>query len=335
MTTDPAAGLPDIPLGRRVVLRYQLPAGYPQPLTDVIGELVSLDPPTVRGADGTVVSVAPERVVALKALGPRPIRTKEIRALEAAAAFGWPGVEHAWIDGWLARAGHGYTGRANSAVPLGSSDGPASVSAETLRRIGEWYTAHGLPVQLALPDRLAPVPPGWHSRRETLMLAIDIDNFVLPQGPSMVRIAPAPDAHWLEMHRYGGEDPAARAFSVPAPDPEVLTAVLDGELGFASLGLPRPIAIGRGALTTAPDGRRWIGLTCVAVAAAHRRHGLGSLVCAELMRWGHDRGATHAYLQVEAANEAAVAMYRELGFVDHHAYRYAAPEPLAGPGGLR
>ncbi|MGY1945020.1 N-acetylglutamate synthase, CG3035 family [Nocardia asiatica] len=335
MTTDPAAGLPDIPLGRRVVLRYQLPAGYPQPLTDVIGELVSLDPPTVRGAGGEIVSVAPDRVIALKAIGPRPIRTKEIRALEAAAAYAWPGVEHTWIDGWLARAGHGYTGRANSAVPLGSSASPAVASADTLHRIGEWYTAHGLPLRLALPDRLAPAPPGWHSWRETLVLAIDIDNFVLPQGPSMVRIAPAPDADWLELHRYGGEDPAARAYSAPAPDPEVLTAVIDGELGFASLGLPRPIAIGRAALTTAPDGRRWVGLTCVAVAAAHRRHGLGSLVCAELVRWGNDRGATHAYLQVEAANEPAVAMYRDLGFVEHHAYRYAAPEPLAGPGGLR
>ncbi|MEU2104741.1 GNAT family N-acetyltransferase [Nocardia sp. NPDC019255] len=333
MTTDPAAGLPDIPLGRRVVLRYQLPAGYPQPLTDVIGELVSLDPPTVRGAGGELVSVAPERVIALKAIGPRPIRIREIRALEAAAAYGWPGVEHAWIDGWLARAGHGYTGRANSAVPLGNSDGPATVSAETLHRIGEWYTAHGLPVQLALPDRLAPVPPGWHSWRETIVLAIDIDNFVLPQGPSMVRIAPAPHADWLEIHCHSGEDPGAQ--TVPAPDPDVLTAVIGGELGFASLGLPRPIAIGRGALTTAPDGRRWIGLTCVAVAAAHRRHGLGSLVCAELIRWGRDRGATHAYLQVEATNEPARAMYRELGFIEHHTYRYAAPEPIAGPGGLR
>ncbi|MGQ4617564.1 N-acetylglutamate synthase, CG3035 family [Nocardia sp. R7R-8] len=333
MTTDPAAGLPDIPLGRRVVLRYRLPAGYPQPLTDVIGELVSLDPPTVRGAGGEIVSVTPERVVALKAIGPRPIRVREIRALEAAAAYAWPGVEHAWIDGWLARAGHGYTGRANSAVPLGNSDGPAIVSAETLHRIGAWYTAHGLPVQLALPDRLAPVPPGWHSWRETLMLAIDIDNFILPQGPSMVRIAPAPDTAWLEMHRYSGEEPGALSF--PAPDPEVLTAVLGGELGFASLGLPRPIAIGRGALTTAPDGRRWIGLSCVAVAAAHRRHGLGSLVCAELIRWGRDRGATHACLQVEATNEPARAMYRELGFIEHHTYRYAAPRPLTAPGGLR
>ncbi|MBF6297837.1 GNAT family N-acetyltransferase [Nocardia amamiensis] len=335
MTTDPGPGLPDIPLGRRVVLRYQLPAGYPQPLTDVIGELVSLDPPTVRGADGQVVSVAPDRVVALKAIGPRPIRTKEIRALEAAAAYAWPGVEHAWIDGWLARAGHGYTGRANSAVPLGSSDRPAVVSAETLHRIGEWYTARGLPLQLALPDRLAPVPPGWHSWRETLMLAIDIDNFVLPQGPPMVRIAAEPNDDWLTMHRYSGEDPAVQELSSPLVVPEVLTAVHDGELGFASLGLPRPLAIGRGALTTAPDGRRWVGLSCVAVAAAHRRHGLGSLVCAELLRWGSDRGATHAYLQVEATNVAAGAMYRELGFVAHHAYRYAGPWPLAEPGGLR
>ncbi|MFI9506703.1 GNAT family N-acetyltransferase [Nocardia sp. NPDC052566] len=314
--------LPDIPLGRRVVLRYRLPAGYPQPLTDVIGELVSLDPPTVRGADGQVVAVAPDRVVALKALGPRPIRIREIRAVEAAAADGWPGLERAWIDGWLLRAGRGYTSRANSAVPLGSSDGPAVIAAETLHRIGEWYTAHGLPVQLALPDRLAPIPPGWRGFRETVLLAIDIENFVLPQGPSMVRIAAEPDAAWLAMQRYGGEDPAGQE----VPDIEVLTSVHNGVLGFASLGLPEPIAIGRGALTTAPDGRTWIGLTCVAVGAAHRRRGLGTLVCAELLRWGSDRGATHAYIQVEADNTGALALYRDLGFIEHHSYRYATPE---------
>ncbi|WP_330250818.1 GNAT family N-acetyltransferase [Nocardia sp. NBC_00565] len=324
-TADSGSG-GDIALGRRVVLRYRLPAGYPQPLTDVIGELVSLDPPTVRAADGQVVSVARDRVVAMKALGPRPIRTREIRALEAAAANAWPGIEQAWIDGWLLRAGNGYTNRANSAVPLGSSDGPAAIGAETLHRIGEWYTAHGLPVQLALPDRLAPLPPGWRSWQETRLLAIDIENFVLPQGPPMVRITPTPDQSWLDMHRYGGNDPATHDVSPPQPLAEVLAAVHDGELGFATLGLPQPIAIGRGALTTASDGRRWIGLTCVAVASEHRRHGLGSLICAELIRWGADRGATHAYLQVEAENTGAIALYDQLGFLDHHGYRYATPD---------
>lgn len=324
MTTD----RPDIPLGRRVVVRYRLPEGYPQQFTDVIGELVAPDPVQVRTADGTTVTIAPDRVVAMKALGPRPIRIGEIRALEAAAIDGWPGLERAWFDGWLCSAGNGYSHRANSAVPLGESGRNAALDMRTLQRIGEWYTEHGLPLQLRLPDRLAPVPPGWRTWGETRVLGIDIATFVLPQGPSMVRIDERPHPAWLELHRDRGEDTVDVA--APLPDTDVLTAVCDGELGFAALGLPTPLAIGRGALTTAPDGRHWIGLSCLAVAAPHRRHGLGTLVCAELINWGYKRGATHAYVQVEVNNDAALAMYREMGFVDHHTYRYAAPDPDAG-----
>ncbi|MFC9996300.1 GNAT family N-acetyltransferase [Nocardia sp. NPDC127526] len=309
------------PLGRRVVVRYRLPEGYPQPLTDVIGELVDTDPLTVRTADGQVVSVALDRVLAWKELGPRPIRTSEIRALEAAAADAWPGLQRSWIDGWLLRAGNGYTNRANSAVPLGGSDGPALASGETLHRIGEWYTAHGLPLRLMLPDRLAPIPGGWQTWSETLVLAVDLENVTLPQGPPMVRFADTPDGGWLSVHRHRGGDSDV----APMPDVEVLTAVRDGEVAFAALGLPTPLAVGRVAVTTAPDGRIWAGLTCVAVTSGHRRRGLGTLVCAEMLRWGQARGATHAYVQVEDGNEAALALYREMGFVDHHRYRYAAP----------
>lgn len=328
MTTEPPQpeqqpATPDIPVGERVVVRYRLPDGSDPPLTDVIGEVVSTNPLTVMGADGHPVLIPATRVVALKRLAPRPIRTSEIRTLESAAAYGWPGTEYAWMDGWLLRAGHGYTRRANSAVPIGDTNGPARVDAETLHRIGAWYAAKGLPLQLALPDRLAAVPPGWNSWGETRVLGIDLDNFVLPQGPSMVRIATEPDIAWLEIHRYRGDEPSGHTATVPLP--EVLCAVHEGQLGFASLGLPGPIAIARGALTTASDGRQWIGLSCVAVLAAHRRHGLAALVCGELLRWGRDRGATHAYVQVEAGNVEALELFGELGFLDHHSYRYAVP----------
>lgn len=328
MTTEPPEpeqhpAVAEIRVGERVVVRYRLPDGSEPPLTDVIGEVISTDPLTVMGADGHPVLIPLGRVVALKTVGPRPVRTSEIRALESAAAHGWPGTEYAWMDGWLLRAGHSYTRRANSAVPLGDSRGPARVDPDTLRRLSAWYAAKGLPLQLVLPDRLATVPPGWNSWGETRVLGIDLDNFVLPQGPSMVRIAPEPDIAWLEIHRYRGDEPSGHTATVPLP--EVLCAVHEGQLAFASLGLPEPIAIARGALTTASDGRRWVGLTCVAVVAAHRRHGLAALVCGELLRWGRDRGATHAYVQVEAGNVEALELFGELGFLDHHSYRYAVP----------
>jgi GNAT superfamily N-acetyltransferase len=318
-------------------MRYRLPEGYAHPMTDVIGELLSLDPPTVRAAGGEVVSVLPDQVVALKALAPRPVRTSEIRALEAAAADAWCGVEVDWVDGWLLRAGDGFTRRANSAVPLGTpgsfradvSVGFATTAAATVERIRQWYAARGLAPLLVLPDRIVPVPPGWETFGETLVMGVDLAAVVLPEGPSIVTIEPTPGLGWFDMFRR--HDP--RALHHPSAL-RVVTAARGALLGFASLGVENPsspgshavpLAIARGAVTDAPDGRRWVGLSSVEVAPAHRRHGLGTLICAEVLRWGRTHHATHAYVQVQADNAAAIAMYRELGFVDHHRYRYTSP----------
>ncbi len=154
-----------MPVGTRVVLRYRLPAGYSHPMTDVIGELVALDPAVVvRTADSRLVQVAPDAVVALKALGARPIRTGEIRALENAAAAAWPGLEQGWIDGWLLRAGAGFTGRANSATPLGDPGtvadpprpGRARPDARVVRGTGPAAAAPAAGPARAHPARMDP-----------------------------------------------------------------------------------------------------------------------------------------------------------------------------------
>lgn len=307
--------------GSRVVMRYKLPPGYPQPLTDIIGELVSVSPAVVvvRAQDGRVVQVSPDQVVALKELGARPVATREIRSLELAAADGWPGTEQAWIDGWLVRSGHGFTRRANAAAPLGNAQRMGNLhSGETLDRLRAWFAARDQPLTLMLPDRLGAAPTGWTESPEVQVMAADIENLTLPSGESAVTVSDAPDAHWLSTYHYRG---------APLPDSAaaVLTAVSEGEVAFGALGTPDTgfLAIARGAVTQAPDGRRWVGLSAVEVAPEHRRRGLGMLICAEMIRWGRDRGATHTYVQVEADNASAIALYRTLGLVDHHRYRYA------------
>lgn len=326
----------DIPLGSRVVVRYLLPPGRSHPMTDVIGILEGIEPVVaLRIEDGSVIEVEPERVIALKSVPARTVRTSEIRALELASADGWPGIEQAWIDGWLVRYGNGFTGRANSATPLGDPGTIGDLEDRspngTLSRLRSWYAERGRPLLVLVPDRLGSVPRGWELGEEVLVLAAEIDridridSWVRPPGPYTTTIGDHPDSDWLALYRYRGS-------SLPEAAPGVLTSIRGGTLGFGSLRDEGSalLAVARATVTTAPGGRRWVGLTAVEVAQTHRRRGIGSLVCTDMLEWGRTHGATHAFLQVSVDNIGAQEMYRRIGFAPHHRYRYAS-EPVGTP----
>lgn len=293
------------PVGTRVSLRYRLPAGSVPPLTDVVGHLLEVSPALrVRTKRGDVVDVAAADVVSIKALTATPVRTGDIRNLEYAAAMAWPGVEQHWTGGWLLRYGHGSTRRANSAVPLQARGDMAALPA-----IVDWYAARGVAPLLAVPDRLFRVPPG---------VPVDGENVVMTTvlGPAAstagVQLAARPDERWRSINPR----------EVPV---DVLTAVIDGEVVFATLA---DAAVGRAAVTTAPDGTRWVGLSAVHVAEAHRRRGYARHVCDALLAWGAQRGATRGYVQVLADNAAAIALYESMGMRTQHRVRYADARTL-------
>lgn len=300
--------MPVLPaLGSRVSLRYRLPAGSAKPLTDVIGHLERLDPTVlVRTKDGELVDVSPADIVSVRELSHAPVRASEIRALEHAAALAWPGVERQWLGGWLLRAGHGVTSRANSALPLDVSAQIADLAA-----VRDWYRERGLPAWLALPERLLPVrTPGIKPAR------VMVRGLATAPAPAPdVTLTQQPDAQWLQIYER----------DVPV---DVLTAVVDGVLTFATV---RDCAVGRGAVTRAPDDAAWLGISSVRVRPDQRRKGHARAVCEALLAWGAEAGAQQAYVQVEVDNHAAIALYTGLGFRLHHQTRYVTVEDIVTP----
>lgn len=299
--------MPDFPvLGSRVSLRYRLPAGSAKPLTDVIGHLERLEPTVlIRTKDSELVDIAPADVVTVRELSHTPVRASEIRALEHAAALAWPGVEQQWSGGWLLRAGHGITSRANSAIPL-----DVSAQIAHLAVVRDWYRERDLPAWLALPERLLPIrTPGIKPAR------VMVREPAAASTTPTVTLAQQPDAQWLAIYER----------DVPV---DVLTAVIDGRLTFATVS---GCAVGRGAVTTAPDGTPWLGISSVRVSPAHRGQGHARAVCEALLAWGAESGARRAYVQVEVDNHAAIALYTTLGFRLHHQTRYVAAEDVLTP----
>ncbi len=72
----------------------------------------------------------------------------QIIDIERVAARHWRGTEEEWLGGWLLRAAEGFTGRANSALPLGDPGLPLD---SALDAVVSWYRDRGLPPMIAVP----------------------------------------------------------------------------------------------------------------------------------------------------------------------------------------
>ena len=72
-----------------------------------------------------------------------------------------------------------------------------------------------------------------------------------------------------------------------------------------------------------------VGLYDLFTRSDARGQGLARKLCTTLLAQARAAGARTAYLQVEADNPPARAIYHRLGFADAYAYHYHTPEPGA------
>ncbi|MGN9779119.1 GNAT family N-acetyltransferase [Micromonospora sp. H33] len=309
-------------VGHRIVVRRIVGIREGRPLfSDALGELVELSEThlTLATAQGRIEVPVAEVHRAKRVPPARRPTAAAVAALEIAADEAWPAPTRARLGDWLLRSADGWTGRANSALPVGDPDRPLPAALDAVER---WYADLGQPARVNTPLPLAaPVGAeldarGWTSSPAVLVQTVPLSTLTAAAPASRadrpaldVGLATAPSADWLAIAagRKGGLPDAAR---------HVLTAVAQVRFAEVYAG-DTLVAVGRGTVTA---GGRWLGLSLIEVLPQARRQGLARRVIHALAGWGAAAGATDAFLQVEQRNTAAVALYRALGFTTHHTY---------------
>jgi GNAT superfamily N-acetyltransferase len=251
--------------------------------------------------------------------------------LERVAARHWRGTEEDQLGEWLLRAAQGFTGRANSALPLGDPGLPPDAAVDA---VAGWYRARGLPPMIVLP-----VPLEGNSPARELDAYLSERAWATRSGPAFVMVAdlplsgmvtdlplggvpgdlpcaaefladPEPDDAWLATYAYRGtrqQPPTMRAVLTSAP-----------VQAFTSIRSDRDVlAIARLSIAAG-----WAGLTAVEVHAGHRRAGLGTSIIAAACAEAAARGIRSAFLQVGVDNIAARSLYERCGFRYSHRYHY-------------
>jgi ribosomal protein S18 acetylase RimI-like enzyme len=239
-----------------------------------------------------------------------------ITTLQLAAARAWPAPICEPLGDWWLRSAEGFTGRGNSALPVGDPGLPLD---DALDRVDDFYRRIGyrpaveVPLPLRTDVRDAARRRGWIVQTTVRVQAIPLDRLieVTPDGGEVDLLDHPSDDH-LEMIRgLRGMLPPAAMHLLTGVRPVTFAELRrDGAL----------ICRARGSVT---DG--WLGLIGIETAADARGQGLASASIGRLARWARSHRADAAFLQVDTANTRAMRLYEYLGFRTHHTYERYAP----------
>ena len=241
------------------------------------------------------------------------------------------------LDGWVLRFAKGFTKRANSIVPLYITESETAPPSDErllakIRYCENLYAREQLTTVFRLtsinqalhePTSATSNPAastaarldalladrGYELAERNFVLACDLDTSPGAAGTSELHMVSLDQ--WLSAYcRITGMDEPARTLH------GYILRAISGECGFALLMRNNePVACGLAVLE-----RELVGLFDVVTAPAHRRRGHSRELLNNIFVWARERGAQRAYLQVVRDNDAALALYGQLGF--SHCYDY-------------
>lgn len=228
-----------------------------------------------------------------------------LATVEAAAVRGWPASETEAIHGWLARYATGGSVRANTVAAL-RFDGQSLDAA--IDHVEAFYRTRGARPRFTISDVSSPdgldaaLAARGYVRSEdhvTMMKPVGTP----PPAPLDVRGNDHTTPEWYAVYLQGLSE-SRRAVApeiverVPAPR-RFFSAVKDGTVVGSGLSVL--------------DGTV-ASVQCMATLATARRSGAATSILAAIERHAAALGMRWLYLQTEAGNHAAVALYTRAGF---------------------
>ncbi len=242
------------------------------------------------------------------------MHTRHIEAIERATLAAVAPAAMEELPGWLLGLDPGTVGRSHSAVPLQHSQPQEGV----LTAIEARYAAHGRDPVFRLPDvagfdgLCAALAGRGYARSQLTQVQIGSAQAMarLVQGPA-ADVAATPDAAWASVFLGEGFDAVdganrVRALS-QAPDAVFASVQVEG----------RAVAAGMACFS-----HGWASVHGMRTAPGHRGQGLAGRILATLARQAQARAITSVFLQVEAQNSPAQALYRRAGFGAAWTYAY-------------
>ncbi|MCG9916935.1 MAG: GNAT family N-acetyltransferase [Phenylobacterium sp.] len=239
----------------------------------------------------------------------------EIEAIERATIAAVAHDAHEVIGPWILGLRPGSIGRAHSAAPLTHT----LVRDEGLiTRIEAAYRARSMRSVFRLPEveGLAGVAEalaarGYTPTQPTLVMGADLSDVTKVADPSPVILLERPDAAWASVFLGEGFDPedGAQRVAVLSNSPGAVFAAVRDVDGTHAVGV-----------LSLTDG--WASLHGMRTVQGRRGQGLAGQVAARLAQAAMARGATQVFLQVEAGNGPALALYRRAGFSSLWRYQY-------------
>jgi ribosomal protein S18 acetylase RimI-like enzyme len=245
------------------------------------------------------------------------IRDPELaRAIEQHNLEAWRAPGEMTLDGWRVKIAGGFSHRLDSVTPVarGKTD-----AAEKIRWCERFYNERHLPCAVRLTDLYDDKTldallsaRGYQAQGQTHVMVKDLAD-TPPAPPAGLSFSDHPSDDWF-----------STAMMVDK------RAVLHAEVMiFVMMHMPSPkvfVEAGNGDATVAIGCAQvkndLMGIFSMRTLPQEQRQGYARRVLTGLLAWAKTNGVTTAWLQVERANTAAIALYKSFGFRTLYDYRY-------------